>query len=92
MTSEEAITSTLEQRGWHRQFVASEPRLSEAVEMYRELGFQVHLEPLPAQKKTSNGQPQGTEEKCHTCFDGLEGQHKIIFTKPAKDSGKPCSD
>jgi len=92
MTSEEAITRTLEQQGWHRQFVAAEPRLSEAVEMYRELGFQVHLEPLPAPEKTSSGQPQGTEIKCHTCFEGTEDQYRIIFTKPAEDNGKPCSD
>ena len=37
----------LEAEGWTRQFVAGEPRLSEASEMYRELGFEVLLEPLP---------------------------------------------
>jgi len=89
MTSEETITRNLEDRGWHRQFIASEPRLSEAVEMYRELGFQVHLEPLSAQKKTSNGQLQGTEIKCHTCFEGSEDQYSIIFTKPAESSENP---
>ena len=96
MTSEEDIARTLESQGWHRQFVATEPRLSEAVEIYKELGFQVHLEPLPAQKKTSNGQPQGTEIKCHACFDGSEDQYRIIFTKPAGSSENPseaaCSD
>lgn len=86
MTSEETITRTLELRGWRRQFVAAEPRLSEAVEMYRELGFQVHLEPLPAQGKTSHGQPQGTEIKCRACFEGSEDQYRIIFTKPAGNS------
>ena len=92
MTSEETITRTLEDRGWRRQFVATEPRLSEAVEMYRELGFQVHLEPLPTPEKTSSGQPQGTEIKCHACFEGSEDHYRIIFTKPAEDNGKPCSD
>ena len=89
MTSEEAITRTLEQQGWHRQFVAAEPRLSEAVEMYRELGFQVHLEPLPAPEKTSSGQPQGTEIKCHACFEGSEDHYRIIFTKPAESGENP---
>jgi len=87
MTSEETITRALEQRGWRRQFVATEPRLSEAVEMYRELGFQVHLEPLPTPEKTSNGQSQGTEIKCRTCFEGSEDDYRIIFTKPAESSG-----
>ena len=91
MTSEEAITRTLEQQGWHRQFVAAEPRLSEAVEMYRELGFQVHLEPLPAPEKTSNEQRQNTSKKCRACFEGSEDRYRIIFTKPAEDSGKICS-
>jgi hypothetical protein len=35
----------LEEDGWTRQFTADEPRLSEAVEMYKLLGFGVHLEP-----------------------------------------------
>jgi len=92
MTSEETITRTLEDRGWRRQFVATEPRLSEAVEMYRELGFQVYLEPLPTSEKTSNGQPLGTEIKCHACFEGSEDHYRIIFTKPAEYDDQPCSD
>ena len=89
MASEDTISKTLEQQGWCRRFVAAEPRLSEAVEMYRELGFQVHLEPLPAQEKTSNGQPKNTEIKCHTCFEGSEDHYRIIFTKPAESSENP---
>lgn len=82
MTSEETITRTLEHQGWRRQFVAAEPRLSEAVLTYRELGFDVHLEPLPKQEKQSNG-------KCRTCFEGSEGQYSIIFTRPVQTSGTP---
>ena len=36
----------LEREGWTRQFTVDEPRLSEAVEMYKLLGFEVHLEPM----------------------------------------------
>ena len=81
MTSEETITRTLERQGWRRQFVAAEPRLSESVAMYKELGFEVHLEPLPEQEKPSNGQMQNTETKCRACFEGSEGQYSIIFTR-----------
>ena len=35
----------LKREGWMRQFTTDEPRLSEAVELYRSLGYEVHLEP-----------------------------------------------
>ena len=89
MTSEETITRSLEQRGWCRRFVAAEPRLSEALEMYRELGFQVHLEPLPTQEKSFQRQAQGTEVKCQACFEGSEDHYRIIFTKPAESGENP---
>jgi hypothetical protein len=92
MTSEETITRDLESRGWCRQFIAAEPRLSEAVEMYRELGFQVHLEPLPTQVKSHNEKAQDAGNKCRACFEGTEDQHSIIFTKPAEHDGQTCSD
>jgi hypothetical protein len=91
MTSEETITKTLERKGWRRQFVAAEPRLSEAVEIYRELGFQVHLEPLPTIETTPSEQAHNNEIKCRACFDGVESQYSIIFTKPAENDGQPCS-
>lgn len=36
----------LSRDGWQRRFVAAPPRLEEAVELYRALGLEVHLEPL----------------------------------------------
>jgi hypothetical protein len=78
----------LEKEGWIRQFVASEPRLSEAVDLYKEAGFEVHLEPLPRGKEcTACG---GTEEmqggECRACFDGFEDHYKILFTRPARSA------
>lgn len=92
MTSEENITRNLEEKGWRRQFVASEPRLSEAVGVYKELGFQVHLEPLPALEKVPDGKAQDTAKGCLACFNGVESQYNIIFTKPAECHGQSCSD
>jgi hypothetical protein len=89
MTSEETITRTLERQGWHRQFVAAEPRLGEAAALYRELGFEVHLEPLPTQEKKFNRQTHNTEIKCRTCFEGSEDQYSIIFTRPAQARVNP---
>jgi len=92
MTSEETITRNLESQGWRRQFTAADPRLSEAVEMYKELGFQVHLEPLSTQEKSRNEKARDAGEKCRTCFERTEDQYSIIFTKPAQKTGRPCSD
>lgn len=72
----------LEEQGWSRQFVANEPRLSEAVEMYRELGFEVHLEPLPGEPECKGCAGAEGEKGCRVCFEGVEDQYKIIFTRP----------
>lgn len=82
----------LEKEGWVKQFVASEPRLSEAVDLYRELGFDVHLEPLPKGQQCDTC--TGTEERkekgeCRVCFDGFEDQYKIIFTRRQKGTKQP---
>ena len=74
----------LESEGWTKQFVADEPRLSEAVELYNETGYEVHLEPLPRAGNPSELPMVGS--KCTTCFDGNEDQYRIIFTRPAEDS------
>ena len=85
MVSESPLrVKELEKKAWVKQFVASEPRLSEAVNLYTELGFEVHLEPLPKGQEcdTCSG-PEGHLEKgeCRICFEGFEDQYKIIFTR-----------
>jgi len=77
----------LEKEGWVKQFVASEPRLSEAVELYRELGFEVHLEPLPKAQAcdTCAGPEKPDQGECRVCFDGFEDLYKIIFTRPLEN-------
>lgn len=75
----------LQAKGWKRQFVACEPRLSEAVDMYREAGFHVHLEPLPKEPQCDSC-ADGTEEgECRICFEGVEDRYRIIFTRPASE-------
>lgn len=34
------------EQGWQKRFVTDENRVEEAVQLYRELGFEVHSEPL----------------------------------------------
>lgn len=89
-----SIEERLEKEGWKKRFVANEPRLSEAVQLYEESGFEVHLEPLPKKPtcETCAGPEESpTEEgECRICFDGFEDQFKIIFTrpKPGADAGE----
>lgn len=66
----------LQARGWVRQTLIDEPRLSEIVQQYRDLGFEVHLEPLDPAACTSTGQ-------CSLCFDdpARAGQFKVVYTR-----------
>ncbi len=65
------------EQGWTRRFAASEPRLSEAIRLYEEAGFEVHLEPL------SHVGPRGEEcQSCRLCFEGSEDEPLVIYTRP----------
>ncbi len=66
MTREEE----LQKEGWTKRFTTDEPRLSEAVEQYQELGFEVLLEP---------SDPQA--EECTTCLTAISDRYKIIYTR-----------
>lgn len=68
----------LEAQGWTRRFVACEPRLSEAVQLYRDLGYEVHLEPLP---------DSGEDGECRTCLEVNIDRYRIIYTRPAEGRG-----
>ena len=84
----------LKKEGWIMQFIANEPRLSEAVDLYKELGFDVHLEPLPKGRECdacAGAEDQKERGECRVCFEGFEDQYKIIFTRRRKDS-KPSED
>lgn len=63
-------------RGWSRQFSASEPRLSEAIENYREIGFEVLIEPVDTC-------PQ--DGSCTACFAENPESLKVIYTRPVND-------
>ena len=58
--------------GWIKQFITDEPHLSEAVEEYQELGFEVLLEPIDPQEMT---------EECTTCLMGACDRYKTIYTR-----------
>jgi hypothetical protein len=66
----------LRKQGWEKQFTYDEPRLSEAVELYKSLGYEVHLE-----------SPNETEVAgdCGVCYEGTLDKYKTIYTRKKND-------
>lgn len=88
MEKQESRFEILQHEGWTRQFIANEPRLSEAVELYKQSGFEVHLESVPKADEVKQC-PQGEAGECRICFEGNEDQYKVIYTKPNEDMESP---
>lgn len=60
----------LKAQGWMKQNTIGEPRLSECVELYESLGYEVHLEPVTLSE---------LEEECRKCYE-LEGDVDPVKT------------
>jgi len=61
----------LKKEGWEKRFTIDEPRLSEMVEQYKELGFEVLLEPVDL-----------SSEECTSCIAVDPKRYKTIYTRP----------
>jgi hypothetical protein len=63
----------LTDKGWVRRFDAEEPRLSEMVRLYEEMGYEVLVEPGIV----------GDEDRCRACFTsgGFESRHRTVYTR-----------
>jgi hypothetical protein len=57
-------------KGWQRCFVADEPRLSEAVETYNELGYEVRLLPFTPE-----------EGVCSECISQDPDRCRVIYIR-----------
>ncbi len=68
MTREEE----LKREGWEKRFTIDEPRMSEMVEQYKELGFEVLLEPVDI-----------SFEECNACLKNpaFGQRYKTIYTR-----------
>ena len=62
--------------GWEKKATYDDPRLTEMVEMYQEIGLEVHLEPFNAEN----------EEGCTSCMQQSPERFKTIYTR--KKSGE----
>jgi len=60
----------LKKEGWEKRFTIDEPRLSEMVEQYKELGFEVLLEPVDL-----------SSEECTSCIAADPNRYKTIYTR-----------
>lgn len=60
----------LRKEGWEKRFTIDEPRLSEMVDQYEGLGFQVLLEPVDL-----------SSEECTTCIAAFHDRYKTIYTR-----------
>ena len=72
-------TGDPETEGWTRRSVAGDPRLSEAVNLYRELGFEVLL--LPAGDSAADK----ADGACAQCLAGGNNGEMVIYTRPARE-------
>ena len=61
----------LKSEGWVQQFTASGPRLQEAIENYRMLGYEVKT--IPIKELGGNG--------CTICFEDESDDTVVIFTR-----------
>ncbi len=68
----------LKKQGWEKRFTIDEPRLSDMVEQYKELGFEVLLEPVDT-----------SSEECTTCITAFHGRYKTIYTRRLSDGDLP---
>ena len=67
MTREEELAK----HGWEKQITLDEPRLSDVVEMYEEIGCEVHLEPFNPDE----------ESGCIECMKVSPDNFKTIYTR-----------
>lgn len=63
----------LRSEGWQRCFIAEEPRLSESVETYEDLGLEAITMPVRA-----------TDGECTSCMTAEPGRFHVIYTRPAR--------
>ena len=65
--------------GWEKRATYDDPRLSEIVAMYEEIGLAVHLEPFDAEN----------EAGCTGCLQSFPDRFKTIYTRKKPNPDKP---
>ena len=63
--------------GWERRTTTDEPRLSELVELYEELGFEVMLRPISREE---------LGQECQECYLAEPERFRTIYTRKDNDT------
>ena len=69
------MSEELEKEGWIKRNTIDEPRLSELISEYEELGFDVHLEPVKL---------EDLNEECKSCYLSQIDKLKTIYVRRSK--------
>ena len=64
-------TEELIQQGWQKLSTYDEPRLSEIIATYKEIGFEVHLDPFDP----------SLENGCNECMKAAPERYKTVYTR-----------
>lgn len=67
----------LESEGWELQSVLSEPRLSEAVELYERIGYEVKVLPFDPNEECT---------ECTECFKECMDTIFVVYTRRKKET------
>ena len=68
----------LEKEGWQRRSILDEPRLSEVVKMYEELGLEVFVREIDPELLDA---PK-------SCIESVVGKFKVVYTRPKTRTGE----
>jgi hypothetical protein len=68
----------LEKQGWIKQTTYDEPRLSDIVEMYEEMGLEVRIAPFNPDENDEPG--------CSECMNAQPDRYKTIYTRMKSQS------
>ena len=66
-------SAKLAAEGWEKRSTNDEPRLSELIDMYRELGYEVYLRSFVAEE----------EPGCSECMALAPEKYKTVYTRKA---------
>lgn len=68
----------LKKEGWEKRFTMDDPRLTEMAGLYKELGFEVLIEPVDP-----------SSEECTSCISPDPKRYKTLYTRKKISPNQP---
>jgi len=72
MPESKKLSAKVEKEGWIKQTTIGEPRLSEIVELYESLGYEVRVEPPTLDE---------LDKECRRCYGNEVDELKTVYTR-----------